>query len=95
MNVKEEKLAEKEDKNDELVKAAQVPDPSKSPPREIPKGGISLADRIVQGGKPPRHVSENPEQYYYDPETAKYPRRPEPIPDFEKGEQRAIPCFAS
>ena len=87
----------KEDKSGELVKKAQESQvsPAHPSPRKIPKGGISLAERMAQGGKPPRHVRENPEQYYYDPKTARYPRRPEPMPDFEKGKQHAIPCFAA
>ena len=90
-------MTQKEDKSDEL--ALPVPkskvSPARSRLREIPKGGISLTERIAQGGKPPRHVRENPEQYYYDAKTGRYPRRPEPVPDFEKGKQRAIPCFAA
>ena len=90
-------MTEKEDKSGELVKKAQESkvSPAHPSPRKIPKGGISLTERMTQGGKPPRHVRENPEQYYYDPKTARYPRRPEPMPDFEKGKQQAIPCFAA
>ncbi|MFP4411717.1 polymorphic toxin-type HINT domain-containing protein, partial [Coleofasciculus sp.] len=60
----------------------------------IPEGGIPIEERLAQGGNPPPHVRENPEKYYYDPASGKYPRRPEPAPDFSGGRgERAIPCF--
>jgi hypothetical protein len=82
-----------EDKIELGTKVAKV-DSSKRSLREIPKDGIAIEERVAEGGNPPVHVKANPDQYYYDSETGKYPRRPEPEPDFSKGEQRTIPCFA-
>jgi len=61
--------------------------------RQIPEGGQSIKKRRQDGGNPPEHVQKNPDKYYYDPDTGKYPRRPEPKPNFSDGTQRKIPCF--
>jgi hypothetical protein len=62
--------------------------------RQIPQGGISIEERLTQGGNPPPHVRANPEKYYYDSASGQYTRRPEPAPDFSAGSgERAIPCF--
>jgi hypothetical protein len=60
--------------------------------RPIPEGGVSIEERIKQGGNPPPHAKANPDKYYYDKESGQYVRRPEPKPDFSSGD-RAIPCF--
>jgi hypothetical protein len=60
--------------------------------RPIPEGGVSIEERIKQGGNPPPHAKTNPDIYYYDKESGQYVRRPEPKPDFSSGD-RAIPCF--
>ncbi len=64
-----------------------------SKPRQIPQGGQSIEKRIQNGGKLPPHVKEQPDKYYYDPDTGRYKRRPEPKPNFSDGTERKIPCF--
>ncbi len=61
--------------------------------RPIPERGQSIQKRTQDGGNPPEHVRKNPDKYYYDPDRGKYPRRPEPKPNFSDGTQRKIPCF--
>lgn len=64
------------------------------PTRRIPGNGISIEDRIRTGGNPPDFVRQNPDRYYYDPDTGRYKVRPEAAPDLSAGSgQRAIPCF--
>ncbi|MDY6994418.1 MAG: RHS repeat-associated core domain-containing protein, partial [Pseudomonadota bacterium] len=59
--------------------------------REIPEGGQSIEQRLKEGGNLPPHVKNNPNKYYYDPDTGTYKRRPEPKPQFSEGKK--IPCF--
>jgi hypothetical protein len=61
--------------------------------RPLPQGGQPIEKRLQDGGNPPEHVRKNPDKYYYNPETGKYPRRPEPKPNFSDGTERKIPCF--
>ncbi len=66
--------------------------------REIPEGGLPVEEGIRQGVRARKDIfqkaQENPELWYFDPETSRYKKRPEPLPNFSVGgEQRAIPCF--
>jgi hypothetical protein len=51
---------------------------------KLPKDGISIQDRIAQGGKPPQYAKKSPNDYYYNTRTKKYMRRP-PVPSTGSG----------
>jgi hypothetical protein len=74
----------------------------------IPQGGVSIeartaalpeinATRAARGQKPvsiPERVAKNPSEWYYDPATASYAKRPAPAVDISgAGLKREIPCF--
>lgn len=66
--------------------------------REIPEGGLPVEEGIRQGVRAREDIfqkaQKNPELWYFDPETSRYKKRPEPLPNFSVGgEQRPIPCF--
>jgi hypothetical protein len=61
--------------------------------RPIPKGSITIEQRIKEGGTPPPYVKKHPEKYYYNPTTKKYPKRPAKKPHFSEQADIKIPCF--
>jgi len=69
----------------------------------IPKGGVTIEQRIAQGGNVPEYARRNPSRYYYDLETSRYKVRPiasavgnalverhHPLPKFLGGSDRQL-----
>lgn len=71
-------------------KLDSIPLPAKKvTERPIPRGGISIEQRIAQGGKPGTKVLANPERYYF--KDHQYHRRGEPDPDFSTDAPATMP----
>lgn len=62
--------------------------------REIPEGGLPIEEGIKLGIRARKDIlqkaQENPELWYFDPETSRYKKRPEPLPEFYLEQQTTL-----